>query len=77
MRGVTDRNAEAAAGLRSWAEANRAQLEVIEMDVADSASVLAAAEACNAYGVNKRVCRGPRGAAPRRPRALELNTCSV
>ncbi len=42
MRAPTSRNAPAAEGLQQWAEANGVNLRVLEMDVADTASVQSA-----------------------------------
>ena len=42
MRGVGSRNVKAAESLRTWAREQNAQLEVVDLDVADSASVKAA-----------------------------------
>jgi NAD(P)-dependent dehydrogenase (short-subunit alcohol dehydrogenase family) len=42
MRAVNGRNAEAAQSLKNWAQAQGVQLEVVELDVADPASVKAA-----------------------------------
>jgi NAD(P)-dependent dehydrogenase (short-subunit alcohol dehydrogenase family) len=39
MRGVSGRNAEAAARLRNWAREQATELEIVELDVTDDASV--------------------------------------
>jgi NAD(P)-dependent dehydrogenase (short-subunit alcohol dehydrogenase family) len=42
MRGVQDRNADAARALAAWARHDNLRLQIVEMDVADTASVAAA-----------------------------------
>lgn len=44
MRQVEGKNAEAASALRAWAEARRAPLHVVELDISDDASVTRAVQ---------------------------------
>jgi NAD(P)-dependent dehydrogenase (short-subunit alcohol dehydrogenase family) len=46
MRSVGDRNSQAAINLEAWAQAEGMRLSVVEMDVAETASVQDAVEGC-------------------------------
>jgi NAD(P)-dependent dehydrogenase (short-subunit alcohol dehydrogenase family) len=51
MRDVAGRNAQSAGGLRAWAAEHGGRLDVVEMDVAEDASVNTAVEAITGGGV--------------------------
>ena len=55
MRGITGKNQENAANLRSWAEAGGHALHVIELDVTDTGSVEAAVAKAKELGWPKEV----------------------
>ncbi len=67
MRDVTGRNVEAASALRDWGEQSNARLHVIEMDVASTASVEAAAGDIEALGGNIDAIVNNAGIAARGP----------
>ena len=67
MRDVSGRNVEAASALRDWGEQSNARLHVIEMDVASTASVEAAAGDIEALGGNIDAIVNNAGIAARGP----------
>jgi NAD(P)-dependent dehydrogenase (short-subunit alcohol dehydrogenase family) len=67
MRDVAARNAEAAEGLRAWASEHSARLDVVEMDVAEDASVEAGVAAITSGGVELDVVVNNAGIAAMGP----------
>lgn len=67
MRNVESANAEVAGTLRAWAQAEGVALHVVELDVADDASVAAAATAVTALGGDIEVIVNNAGIAARGP----------